>query len=124
MAVAEPHSGSHWSESAGKAIMSTIDEHSGKAISIILLTGFLGSGKTTLLNYLLGHPDMDQTAVIINEFGEIGLDHLIVRELDQDVVLLKSGCICCTVQGQLVDGLKELYFKRLAGQVPAFTRLV
>jgi len=101
--------------------MSTIDE---KPISVSLLTGFLGSGKTTLLNHLLAHPDMDKTAVLINEFGEIGLDHLIVGRLDEDVVLLKSGCICCTVQGQLVDGLKELYVKRLAGQTPAFTRLV
>lgn len=94
------------------------------ALPVFLLTGFLGSGKTTLLNYLLGHPDMDQAAVLINEFGDVGLDHLIVRELDKDVVLLKSGCICCTVQGQLVDGLKELYLKRAAGQIPHFQRIV
>ena len=63
---------------------------------------------------------MEETAVLINEFGEIGLDHLMVKELDEDVVLLKSGCICCTVQGELVDGMKELYLKRLAGTLPRF----
>jgi hypothetical protein len=71
---------------------------------VSLLTGFLGSGKTTLLNRLLAHSDMELFAVIINEFGEVGLDHLVVQELDDDVVLLQSGCICCTVQGQLVEG--------------------
>ncbi|MDD9980387.1 MAG: GTP-binding protein, partial [Gammaproteobacteria bacterium] len=61
---------------------------------------------------------------LINEFGEIGLDHLMVKELDEDVVLLKSGCICCTVQGELVDGMRELYLKRVAGTLPRFTRVV
>lgn len=93
-------------------------------IAVSLLTGFLGSGKTTLLNHLLAHPEMDRTAVLINEFGEVGLDHLMVREIDKDVVLLKSGCICCTVQGELVDGLKELYMKRLAGRLPPFSRVI
>lgn len=92
-------------------------------IPVSLITGFLGSGKTTLLNHLLASPGMESTAVLINEFGEVGIDHLIVRELDEGVVLLKSGCICCTVQGELVDGLKELYMKRLAGTLPAFTRV-
>ena len=68
-------------------------------IPVSLITGFLGSGKTTLLNHLLASPEMDRTAVIINEFGEVGIDHLmIVREIDEGTVLLKSGCICCTVQ--------------------------
>ena len=62
--------------------------------------------------------------MLINEFGEIGLDHLMVKELDEDVVLLKSGCICCTVQGELVDGMRELYLKRVAGTLPRFTRVV
>jgi G3E family GTPase len=104
--------------------MSIDERQSGDPISVSVITGFLGSGKTTLLNHLLAHPGMDQTAVLINEFGEVGLDHLMVKELDDDVVLLKSGCICCTVQGELVDGLKELYMKRLAGDLPPFTRVV
>ncbi len=104
--------------------MSFVDHNVTTATAVSVITGFLGSGKTTLLNYLLSHPDMEQTAVLINEFGDVGLDHLLVKELDEDVVLLKSGCICCTVQGELVDGLKELYMKRLAGTIPAFRRVV
>jgi G3E family GTPase len=102
--------------------MSLLDDNA-TATPVSVITGFLGSGKTTLLNHLLSHPDMEQTAVLINEFGEIGLDHLLVKELDDNVVLLKSGCICCTVQGELVDGLKELYMKRLAGTIPSFRRI-
>ena len=104
--------------------MTTADLRSGHPLAVSVITGFLGSGKTTLLNHLLAHPDMDRTAVLINEFGEVGLDHLMVRALDSDVVLLKSGCICCTVQGELVDGLKDLYMRRLAGDLPPFERIV
>lgn len=93
-------------------------------IGVSVITGFLGSGKTTLLNYLLQHPEIDETAVLINEFGEVGLDHLLVTKISEDVVLLASGCICCTVQGELVDGLKRLYVRRLAGLVPPFKRVV
>ena len=104
--------------------VSTSDSNPAAPIAVSLITGFLGSGKTTLLNHLLAHPQMEETAVLINEFGEIGLDHLMVKELDEDVVLLKSGCICCTVQGELVDGMRELYMKRVAGTLPRFTRVV
>src|SRR5580693_8994949 len=69
------------------------------ALPTTLITGFLGSGKTTLLNGLLAHEGMADTAVIINEFGEIGLDHLLIERAFEDAVLLKSGCICCTVGG-------------------------
>ena len=100
------------------------DANPAAPIAVSLITGFLGSGKTTLLNHLLAHPGMEETAVLINEFGEVGLDHLMVKELDKDVVLLKSGCICCTVQGELVDGMRELYLKRVAGTLPPFTRVV
>jgi len=91
---------------------------------VTILTGFLGSGKTTLLNHLLGQPDMADTAVLINEFGDVSLDHLFVREIDEGITLLSSGCICCTVQGELVDSLRELYLERLQGEVPEFTRLL
>ena len=104
--------------------MSKKNVKSDTAIAVSVITGFLGSGKTTLLNYLLQHPEIDETAVLINEFGEIGLDHLLVEELDDEVLLLSSGCICCTVQGELVDSLKGLYMKRLAGQLPPFKRVV
>ena len=73
---------------------------------------------------LLQHPEIEETAVLINEFGEIGLDHLLVSEINDDVLLLSSGCICCTVQGELVDSLKSLYLRRLAGQIPEFKRVI
>jgi G3E family GTPase len=73
-----------------------------------VLTGFLGCGKTTLLNRLLRNPALAETAVIINEFGEIGLDHLLVEAVDDGVMLLASGCLCCTVRGDLVDALERL----------------
>ena len=77
-------------------------------VATTVITGFLGSGKTTLLNALLAHDGMAKTAVLINEFGEIGLDHLLVREVSEDVVLLNSGCICCSVRGDLISGLRDL----------------
>jgi G3E family GTPase len=73
-----------------------------------LLTGFLGAGKTTLLNRLLRDPALAETAVIINEFGEIGLDHLLVRSIRDEVVLLQSGCLCCTLRGDLLEALETL----------------
>ena len=71
-----------------------------KSTPVTVITGFLGSGKTTLLNRILRHEHMKDTAVLINEFGEVGLDHLLVEKVDEDVVVLSSGCICCTVQGE------------------------
>ncbi len=79
---------------------------------VSILTGFLGSGKTTLLKALLNHPGMDRVAVIVNEFGEIGLDHALIERVDEDTVLLNSGCLCCTVRGDLLDTLKSLYKRR------------
>jgi G3E family GTPase len=88
-----------------------------------LITGFLGSGKTTLLNALLSHPGMKETAVIVNEFGEIGLDHLLIESAFEDAVLLKSGCICCTVRGDLVDTIETLDARMRRGEIPRFKRL-
>lgn len=93
-------------------------------VTVNLLTGFLGSGKTTLLKRLLRLPDLKGTAVLINEFGEVGLDHLLVEEVDREVVLLKSGCVCCTIRGDLRDGLDRLLGRMRRGEVPPFDRVV
>src|ERR1017187_4507548 len=77
-------------------------------LPLTVLTGFLGAGKTTLLNRLLKDPALSQTAVIINEFGEISLDHLLVEYVGDNMVLLQSGCLCCTMRGDLVDALETL----------------
>ena len=93
-------------------------------IPTTLLTGFLGSGKTTVLNHVLKRPGMAATAVIVNEFGEIGLDHLLVERSSEDVVLLNSGCLCCTVRNDIVDTLTSLFVDRAKNKVPWFTRVV
>jgi G3E family GTPase len=93
-------------------------------IPVTLLTGFLGSGKTTVLNHVLKQPGMAATAVIVNEFGEIGIDHLLVESATDDVVLLNSGCLCCTVRGDIVDTLLNLFVGRANGKVPHFSRVV
>ncbi|MBM3587283.1 MAG: GTP-binding protein [Alphaproteobacteria bacterium] len=84
-------------------------------IPVTVLTGFLGAGKTTLLNQLLKHPEMAGSAVLINEFGEIGLDHLLVEKLDEGTVLLNAGCLCCTIRGDLQRALRDLALKADAG---------
>jgi G3E family GTPase len=91
---------------------------------VTLLTGFLGSGKTTLLNRLLGHPAAADCAVIVNEFGPVAIDHALVRTASENVVLLPSGCICCQVAGDLVQAMRDLYFKRAGGEIPAFRRAI
>ncbi|HQZ45873.1 MAG TPA: GTP-binding protein [Usitatibacteraceae bacterium] len=91
---------------------------------VTLLTGFLGSGKTTLLNRLLVHPAAGDCAVIVNEFGPVAIDHALVRTASENVVLLPSGCVCCQVAGDLVQAMRDLYFKRAAGEIPAFRRAI
>jgi len=93
------------------------------AIPVTLLTGFLGSGKTTLLNALLRHPGIDRVAVVVNEFGEIGLDHDLIESATETTVLMASGCLCCTVRGDLAATLDDLRQRREAGEV-AFDRVV
>lgn len=97
---------------------------SGERLPISVLTGFLGSGKTTVLSHLLRDPAMHDTAVVINEFGEVGLDHMLVESSNDDVVVLNSGCLCCTIRGDLIDTLRNLFRRRVTGEVPEFARLV
>jgi G3E family GTPase len=98
-------------------------------IPVTLLTGFLGSGKTTLLNKLLTHAGMKDTAVIINELGDEGLDHILAQNVDSsyvadNAVLLKNGCLCCTLSNELADTMRDLFFKRAMEAIPQFSRLV
>ena len=95
----------------------------GPLIPLTLLTGFLGAGKTSLLNRLLTDPALKDTAVIINEFGEIGLDHLLVEKLDDEMMVLSSGCLCCTLRGDLVTALEKLLRDLDNGRV-SFRRIV
>jgi len=105
--------------------MSNTQTAAEERIPVTVLTGFLGSGKTTLLNKLLRRPELADTAVIINEFGEIGLDHLLVEKSDDEgMVTLNSGCLCCTVRGDLVRTMSELFLKRSKGEVTPFKRMV
>ena len=99
-------------------------DKSATRLPVSLITGFLGSGKTTLLNKLLRHAGMGDSAVIINEFGEVGLDHLLVEAIDGEVAVLASGCVCCTLRSDLEETLRNLLIKRDRGEVPAFSRVL
>ncbi len=99
------------------------DPLSGK-LPVTLITGFLGSGKTTLISRLLKHPDMKRVAVVINEIGEIGIDHDLVTMSSENVSLLANGCLCCTVRTDLQETLRELFGQRRAGQIADFDRVI
>ncbi len=94
------------------------------AFPLTVLTGFLGAGKTTLLNRLLRDPALADTLVIINEFGEIGLDHLLVETSDNDMILMSSGCLCCTIRGDLVTTLEDILRRRDNGRIAPFKRVI
>lgn len=93
-------------------------------IPVSIITGFLGSGKTTVLNRLLGDNRLRDTAVIVNEFGEIGLDHLLVESAIDQMVLMDNGCLCCSIRGDLVNTLNDLLHRVDDGSIPAFRRIM
>ena len=92
-------------------------------IPIVLITGFLGSGKTTLLGKLLRHPGMNRAAVIINELGDVAIDHQLIATSSEQMTLLGNGCLCCTVRTDLQETLREMFIKRRAGEVIDFDRV-
>ena len=93
-------------------------------VDIHVLTGFLGSGKTTVLRRLLADPRLAETAVLVNEFGAVGLDHLLVEAIEGEPVLLGGGCVCCTLRGDVREALRDLWTRRARGEVPAFRRVI
>jgi G3E family GTPase len=93
-------------------------------LPVVLVTGFLGSGKTTLLSRLLDRPELGETAVIVNELGEVAIDHHLLRRVDERTVLLANGCLCCTLRGDLADELRDLLSRRTRGEIPPFRRVV
>lgn len=105
--------------------MSLFDtDRSSERAPVTLVTGFLGAGKTTLINRLLAQPGMERSLVIVNEFGAIALDHLFIESRDTDLVMLSSGCICCTVRGDLELTLRDMAARRQTGELPPFDRVL
>ena len=121
---AEAGTHAHFSSSPDTRLGPGLRRDDADMIPVIVLTGFLGSGKTTLLGRLLRHPQFARTAVIINEFGEIGLDHDLVETSEESFVTLQTGCLCCAVRGDLVLTLEDILRRRDAGEVTPFERVV
>jgi G3E family GTPase len=102
---------------------SSRDPLAGK-LPVTLVTGFLGSGKTTLVSKLVRHPEMNRVAVVINEVGEIGIDHDLVAMSTENIALLANGCICCSVRTDLQETLRDLFARRRAGEIADFDRVI
>lgn len=103
--------------------MAVVPDLAAARLPIAVITGFLGSGKTTLIRRLLAHPGMNRAAVIVNEFGEVGIDHELIASSSENVSLLANGCLCCAVRTDLQETLRELFIKRRAGEVIDFDRV-
>ena len=99
------------------------DPFAGK-IPVTVITGFLGSGKTTLLNYLLSRPELAHSAVIVNEYGEQGIDHDLIRFAQEKILLLENGCVCCALRGDLQQTLRDLFLARRQGEIGDFERVL
>src|SRR5438094_9675355 len=96
----------------------------GARLPVTVVTGFLGAGKTTLIRELLAKPEGANTAVVVNEFGEVGIDHALLRSSSDTTVLLGNGCVCCAVRTDLPESLRTLYADRAQGTVPSFQRVL
>jgi G3E family GTPase len=107
-----------------RAILPRHMEAAADRTPVAVLTGFLGSGKTTLLNAWLRSPELADAAVIVNEFGEVGIDHSLIAASSDNTIELSTGCLCCTVRGDLVETLRELTEKRARGEVRPFSRVL
>ena len=93
-------------------------------LPLTVVTGFLGAGKTTVLNNLLGAPELADALVLVNEFGDVGLDHLFIEKIDGDMVLMNAGCVCCTIRGDLVETLEDLLRRLDNGRIRPFRRVI
>lgn len=96
----------------------------GNRVPVSVISGFLGSGKTTLINRLVRHPAMSDAALIVNEFGEIGIDHALIDTALDNAVVMDSGCVCCTIRGDLMDTIDDLFAKSEAGLIPRFSKIL